>query len=250
MLDSKLNQRFEECRSSHVDMRRPERGTARVYTVCEVRLYCEGLISILQSRLEMVGAGGSGDFLDRITALRPDVLLLDLAAHDSLTIPRRAQQVLPAVRVVAFAVAEIDEKILACAEAGISSYVMHDGSSEDLIAAVYAALKDELVCSPRIAGLLFRRMAKLRDGQPLETADAHLTPREREIAALVARNLPNKEIARRLLLGPATVKNHVHNILQKLNVHRRGDVARLRLDGNRWQTERMADIVERPPGPA
>jgi DNA-binding NarL/FixJ family response regulator len=198
----------------------------------------------------MVGAGGAGDFLDRITALRPDALLLDLAVPDSLTIPRRAQQVLPSVRVVAFAVAEIDENILACAEAGISSYVMQDGSSEDLVAAVLSALKGELVCSPRIAGLLFRRMAKLCDGRSLKSADAHLTRREREIAAMVARNLPNKEIARQMGLGPATVKNHVHNILQKLNIHRRGDVVRLRLDENRWRTQRRGEVGELPAGSA
>ena len=67
-----------------------------------------------------------------------------------------------------------------------------------------------------------------------------LTPREREIAALVACNLPNKEIARRLRLGPATVKNHVHNILQKLNIHRRGDIAGRRLKPDAWRADPAA----------
>jgi DNA-binding NarL/FixJ family response regulator len=66
-----------------------------------------------------------------------------------------------------------------------------------------------------------------------------LTPREREIAALVACNLPNKEIARRLRLGPATIKNHVHNILQKLNIHRRGDIAG-RLKPDSWRADPAA----------
>jgi two-component system nitrate/nitrite response regulator NarL len=233
MPDPKLSQWFEECGSGLAEMRRRESEKVRVYIVSEVRLYREGLIAVLQRQLEVVGAGGSDDFLDRITATRPDVLLLDLAARGSLTIPRRARQVIPEVRVVAFSVAEIDDDILACAEAGISGYVMQDGSSEDLIAAVLSALKGELACSPRIAGLLFHRMATLSDGRPVAAVDAPLTPREREIAAMVARNLPNKEIARQMRLGPATVKNHVHSILQKLNIHRRGDVARLRLDGDR-----------------
>jgi DNA-binding NarL/FixJ family response regulator len=192
----------------------------------------------------MVGAGGSGDFPDRISALRPDVLLLDVAARDSLTIPRRAQQILPDVRVVAFAVADVDQNVLACAEAGISGYVTQEGSSEDLVAAILSALRGELACSPRIAGLLFSRMAALCNRQPRGFADAPLTPREREIAAMVARSMRNKEIARYLRLGPSTVKNHVHNILQKLNIHRRADVARLRLGGNRWRAEGVAEVLE------
>jgi DNA-binding NarL/FixJ family response regulator len=93
------------------------------------------------------------------------------------------------------------------------------------------------MCSPRVAALLFNRMATLSNGSVTDFADAPLTRREREIATLIARNLPNKEIARQLRLGPTTVKNHVHNILQKLNIHRRGDVARLQLHQNRWRVD-------------
>jgi two-component system nitrate/nitrite response regulator NarL len=245
MAEEKSSQGFEDRELSLADVRQPGPELPRVYVISDVRLQRDGLISVLKSQLDVVGAGGSGDFLDHISGLRPDVLLLDLASRDSLTIPRRAQQLLPAVRIVAFAVAHIDESVLACAEAGISSYVTQEGSSEDLVAAVLSALRGELVCSPRIAGLLFSRMATLCGGRPIASADAPLTPREREIAAMVARNLPNKEIARHLRLDPTTVKNHVHNILQKLNIHRRGDVAGLRLDGNRWRVERAAEIIER-----
>jgi DNA-binding NarL/FixJ family response regulator len=221
----------------------------RVYLVSDILLYREGLSSslVLQTQLDLVGAGGSGDFRDRISDLRPDALLLDLACRGSLAIPRQAQQILPGVRVVAFAVADVDENVLACAEAGISSYVTQNGSSEDLVAAVRAALRGELVCSPRIAGLLFSRMATLSDGRPMmASVDALLTPREREIAGMLARNLPNKEIARQLRLGPTTVKNHVHNILQKLNIHRRGDIARLQIDGHRWRVDTSIHALEGP----
>src|SRR5262249_5722679 len=129
--------------------------------------------------------------------------------------------------VVAFAVSGMEEDVLACAEAGISGYVTKDGSAEDLVAAVLRALRGEVMCSPRVAALLFRRVATLSGGCPVSRADACLTRREREIAALVACNLPNKEIARRLCVGPATIKNHVHNILQKLSIHRRSDIALL-----------------------
>jgi DNA-binding NarL/FixJ family response regulator len=144
------------------DVYRPVPATPRVYVVSDVRLYRDGLVAGLarQSELDVLGAGWSGEVLDRIVPLRPQVLLLDLAARDSLAIPRRAQQVLPGLLVVAFAVAEREENILACAEAGISGYVAQDGSMEDLSAAVQRALRGEVMCSPRVAALLFSRAAR------------------------------------------------------------------------------------------
>jgi two-component system nitrate/nitrite response regulator NarL len=212
------------------DLRGLQAIAARVYLISDVRLYRDGLVASLshQSRIDVVGAGASSDFLGQIAALQPEVLLLDLGACDSLSIPRRAQQILPALHVIAFAVAEMEENVLACAEAGLSGYVAKDGSVEDLVEAIIHALRGELVCSPRIAGLLFTRMSTLARGASPACAGAALTSREREIAVMLAGNLSlaNKEIARRLRLSPATVKNHVHNILQKLNIDRRGDLRR------------------------
>jgi DNA-binding NarL/FixJ family response regulator len=208
----------------------------RIYVVSDVRLHREGLILGLsrQSELNVLGAGSSGDVIDRIGILQPDVLLLDLGARDSLTIPPRARLCLPTLRVVAFAVVEAPENVLACAEAGISAYVAQDGSLEDLIAAVLRTLKGELMCSPQIAALLFDRVASLASRRGTAHPDAPLTPREREIAVLIACNLPNKEVARRLHLCPATVKNHVHNILQKLKINRRGEIASQQTEWSGW----------------
>jgi two-component system, NarL family, nitrate/nitrite response regulator NarL len=216
----------------------------RVYIVSDVRLYRDGLTSVLQGHLKVIGTGRSCDFLDQIATLHLDVLLLDLTVRDSLQIPGRVRQILPALPVVAFAVGELENDVLACAEAGISGYVMHNEAAEDLVETVCCALKGELMCSPRIAALLFDRMATLNKRRVSDVADAYLTRREREIASLIARNLPNKEIARQLRLGPTTVKNHVHNILQKLNIHRRGDVARMQIDGNRWQVDTAIQAAE------
>jgi two-component system, NarL family, nitrate/nitrite response regulator NarL len=215
------------------DSQRPRTIAARVYIISDVRLYRDGIVSTLshQSRIDVIGAGGSSDFLGQIAALRPEVLLLDLGACDSLSIPRRAKQILPALYVIAFAVSEMEENVLACAEAGLSGYVTQDGSVEDLVEAVLHALRGELVCSPRIAGLLFGRMSTLARGRVPADAVAALTSREREIAMMLTGNLNlrNKEIARRLRLSPATVRNHVHNILQKLDIDRRGDLRRFHL---------------------
>jgi hypothetical protein len=90
----------------------------RVYLVSDVRLYRDGLKASLaeQSQLDLLGVGCSEDVLTKIAALQPHVLLLDLGVLNSLAIPRRARKVVPGLRVVAFAVAEGEDNVLACAE--------------------------------------------------------------------------------------------------------------------------------------
>jgi two-component system, NarL family, nitrate/nitrite response regulator NarL len=122
--------------------------------------------------------------------------------------------------------------VIACAEAGISAFVAREGTAEDLVAAVHQAMRGELVCSPRVTALLFDRVAALSAERTTSIPTDALTEREKEIIPLVEQGLSNKEIARQLRVGAATVKNHVHNILEKLQVRRRGEVAaRLRGDG-------------------
>lgn len=199
----------------------------RLYIASDVRLYREGLLASLsrQAALDVVGTGSLSVSLTQIAESSPDVLLLDLIAEGSLSLPRRARLVIPTLRVVAFAVAETESNIVACAEAGICGYAPQDASAEDLANVVTLAMRDELACSPQIAGLLYRLVAN--NTPPSHLSETTLTRREGEIAALLRDGLSNKDIARRLRLGNATVKNHVHNILQKLDIQRRGQIAPL-----------------------
>lgn len=203
----------------------------RVYLVSAVRLYREGVMGSLAQHggLHLVGAGSCPEALDQIGSLTPDVMLLDMAARDSLALPRQARVLVPELRIIAFAVA-VEAEVLACAEAGCCGYVAQDGSVEDLVEAVRCAFSGELVCSPRIAAMLFSRLGSLSIARTTSPPEAPLTPREHEIAALVARGLQNKAIARQLGISGATIKNHVHNLLQKLNIQRRGEIATLRIE--------------------
>jgi two-component system, NarL family, nitrate/nitrite response regulator NarL len=203
-----------------------------VYVVSDVRLYREGLTGSLAAdgRLSIIGSGAAAGALEQISTLRPDVMLLDLAAQDSLCLPRSVMAVAPNLQVVAFAVADVAADVLACAEAGICGYVPKDASIDDVVDAVLRAVSGELVCSPRIAAKLFQRIAALATERSAVPELLALTRRELEIAMLMTRGLPNKEIARELRRGPATIKNHVHNILQKLKLKRRGEIGGLRLN--------------------
>jgi two-component system, NarL family, nitrate/nitrite response regulator NarL len=86
-------------------------------------------------------------------------------------------------------------------------------------------MRNELVCSPRIAALLFSRVAVIGSERSHASDNGALTRREHEIVSLMTQGLSNKEIARQLRIQNATVKNHIHSILAKLHVRRRGEVA-------------------------
>lgn len=196
--------------------------------VTEVALYREGVANVLSRHLEttvVATAGRRDDALELLARTRPDVLLLDLATPGSAEVVRAARAGDPPVPVVALAINDSHEGVLACAEAGVCGYVGRDASVDDLVGTMQAVARGELVCPPAVAALLFRHVGALA-GRHVEPAGAaELTPRERQVLALIGEGLSNKEISRRLRIGVSTVKNHVHNLLEKMNVSRRGAAA-------------------------
>ena len=200
----------------------------RVLIVGDIRLYREGLEHVLSGseRVTLVGTASCGEeAIERTGRLNPDIVLLDMAMRDAHSTVQQMTHIAPDTKVVALAVPEIDSEVIACAEAGVAGYVTREGSLDDVIQIIEAAAKGELRCSARIAGSLLRRIATLAAGRHEPGPMACLTNRESDIMALIEEGLSNKEIARKLGIEVATVKNHVHNILEKLHVHRRGEAA-------------------------
>jgi DNA-binding NarL/FixJ family response regulator len=203
----------------------------RIFVISDIRLLRDGIVLDLSrcESLEVIGAADGTEGLARVAAESPTVVLLDAGVAGGLAVPRRLRQLVPELRIVVFAVAPGETDIVAWAEAGTNGYVAREASSTDLIVAIEGALRGEIFCSARLTGLLLARVAELSGRRgPCESADV-LTPRERSVMDLLEHGLSNKEIARRLGIGPATVKNHVHRILGKLQARGRGEaVARLR----------------------
>jgi DNA-binding NarL/FixJ family response regulator len=199
----------------------------RLIIVSDVRLWRDGLLLSLSQQPSVITVG-SADLSTppgHIVAFRPDVLLLDIGTRGALDVSLPCRQALPNLKVVGIAVAEVEQEVFACAEAGLSGFVSRDGSIQDVVRAAHCAMRDELVCSPRTAALLFSRVAALGSRRSADPYGGTLTRREQQIVSLVNTGLSNKEIARQLRIQNATVKNHVHSILGKLQVRRRGEVA-------------------------
>jgi two-component system nitrate/nitrite response regulator NarL len=199
----------------------------KLFIVSDTRLLCDGLTLALSqlSAMNVLGCSDLSISREHLAALDPDVLLLDIGSSGALAACPFFRQTLPQVRIVAIAVADVEQDVIAYAQAGISGFVPREGTAQDVIAAVQSALRGELVCSPRMTALLLNSIAALSGKKSTSTEIAMLTEREQEIVSLVGDGLSNKEIARALRIQNATVKNHVHNILGKLRVRRRGEAA-------------------------
>jgi len=155
----------------------------------------------------------------------PDVVLLDTGTPGALAMAARLMRERPLTRILGFGVDDVPQEVVACAQAGLLGYVPCTASIADLVSAVRRAAGGDTVCSVAMADGLFRHLRGVALGALPSEAERALTRRQMQILRLIDKGLSNKEIAQRLSLGTSTVKNHVHEILDRLHVSRRIDAA-------------------------
>jgi DNA-binding NarL/FixJ family response regulator len=170
-------------------------------------------------------AGAALDLLGDTAA--GTVVLLNVSMRDGMASLTAIRCAVPETPVVALAVSDLDEEIIACVEAGVAGCLLKGDTYADLLALIASMARGETWCSPRVAAALLRRVARPSTGARIEPTDTRLTAREREVMQLVDEGLSNKQIARKLSIELRTVKNHVHHILVKYQVHRRADAIAL-----------------------
>jgi two-component system nitrate/nitrite response regulator NarL len=204
------------------------------YVIGSVRAFRESLAAQVASsgKVRVVGTSAPGGRLvQKVSELGADVVLLDMGIVDALGTLRTLVEALSQTKIVAVALAR--EDVIPCAEAGAAGFALAEAPVEEILAATEGAVRGELFCSPQIAAALLGRVAALASAQRAQGASP-LTVRELEIIELLDGGLSNKEIASRLSIEVPTVKNHVHNILEKLDVRSRTDaVAEARRQGLR-----------------
>jgi len=197
----------------------------RIFIADDNRLLREGLASMLAEieDITVVSMASSGNqALDQIQQLLPDVALIDIGMpdKDGLDVTQTLHEKLPAVKVIILGMPDLTDEIMACIEAGAAGYVLKEASFEYLVESIRSVQRGESFCSPRMAASLFSRIAEIA-GERIPESSVKLTRREVEIINKIADGLSNKEIAAQLYIEEQTVKNHVHNILDKLQLHNR-----------------------------
>lgn len=199
----------------------------RVLVHSPVRLFGEGVAAFVRT-IEFVDAARAENeavaLEDAISQLPADVVLLDVTAPSSLTQARALRQCCPGVDIVAMAVPDMAEAVIACADAGVVAYIPRDATTTELALVLSHTRRGETHCDPSITRSLFRELAN-RQATSISDELSPLTRREIETARLVSQGLSNKEIAQELHVSVATIKNHVHSVLHKLGVSRRSQVA-------------------------
>ena len=220
-LDPGMNPRVRKC---------DDASMIRALIAGRCRVHLEALAAAVSQSSAVEVLGTASHRLDILASARddsPDIVLIDATMTDAANIVRDVRQHAKGVKVVVITMGETEAEITQLAEAGVAGYVLPDGSLDDLLIAMQSAARGELYCPPRVAFSLLRRVGALAATLSQElAAETHspfdaLTRREREILGLVDQGMSNKEIARQLGIELATAKNHVHNILEKLHVHRR-----------------------------
>lgn len=204
----------------------------RVLFISDVRVYADAVARCCNrhSSVRIVPVHGDHDaVLAHARGRRPDVALLDMRMPESRDLARALVEQEPVIKLVGLGLPETEDCVLAYAEAGFAGYVPRDTPLDGLIAVLRGVARGELRYSRRITATLLRRLAAGAEPSGVGSRGVRLTRRETEIVRLLEEGLSNREIARRLSIKLATVKNHVHHVLEKLHVHRRGEaVARLR----------------------
>jgi DNA-binding NarL/FixJ family response regulator len=186
----------------------------------------EGLRSFLelQEGIEVVGEAADGEAAVRAAeAWQPDVVLMDLVMPrlDGVGAMRELRRRLPSARVIVLTSFPDDDRLLPAIQAGAAGYLLKNADPQEVVRAVRAAHAGEALLDPGVAARLLEAIAQRPDSEPAE----RLTPREREVLALIARGMPNKLIARELQISEKTVKTHVGHVLAKLGVTDRTQAA-------------------------
>jgi len=192
------------------------------------RLVREGIAALLNQLPDVkVVAGASGGDTMLLRAVKPQVILLDLGLRngDSLRVAGKVKKEFPEAKVVVMDLLPVHEDIVEFVNAGVSGFMMKDATLDDLANTIRSVARGAHVLPPQMTGTLFSQIAKdaVARGRPLDSV--RMTPRERDVITLIADGFGNKEIAGRLHIATHTVKSHVRNIMEKLMLHTRLQIA-------------------------
>jgi DNA-binding NarL/FixJ family response regulator len=206
------------------------RDVISVAVIEDNRLVREGITALLNQISDLrVVAGSDSDDTSALNSVVPQVVLLDLGLRngDALRIAGRVRTDFPASKIIVMDLLPLHEDIVDFVNAGVSGFIMKDATLDDLVRTIRSVAEGVNVLPPEMTGSLFSQIARdavARD-RPEALEAVRMTPRERQVINLIAEGLGNKEIAGRLHIATHTVKSHVRNVMEKLMLHTRLQIA-------------------------
>lgn len=200
-----------------------------VAVIDDNRLVREGLAAMLNKLADVRAvAFASADAAFAATPA-PKILLLDVGLGDeeNLRVVTAFVHRMPDTRIIVMDLIPVNEEIMELVNAGVSGFVMKDASFDEFVATIRSVAGGEKVLPPRMTESLFAQIAKEARGRKTQDLleDVRMTPRELEVIELIGEGLSNKEIAQRLNIAAHTVKSHVRNVMEKLALHTRLQIA-------------------------
>lgn len=205
----------------------------RLILIEDNRLLREGINAMLKKEpdISVLAAFGDGDLIcDKIGEMKPNVILLDLGLADqnSFELVKILKNKYDDLKIIIMDLVPIQEDILRFVEAGVSGFILKDATISDFTKTIRAVADGEKVLPPMLTGSLFSQIMDygIKEMGPAKVIQSvKMTKREREIVELISEGLANKEIAYKLNISIFTVKSHVHNILEKMALNTRVQIA-------------------------
>lgn len=197
------------------------------------RLLRDGIVAMVRSQpgfKVLAASADAAEALEKVKEAKPDIVLVDfgLVDHDSLSLTATVHAEVPEARVIVMGLLPAQEDVANYVRAGASGFIMKDANFDEFFATIRLVARGVQVLPPQLTSSLFTQIAEnaVTKSTPKVILDAvRLTTRERQVVDLLGEGLSNKQIAARLHIAVHTVKSHVHNVLEKLALHSRLEVA-------------------------
>jgi len=226
----------------------------RVLFIADSRILRKGIVAMISECRDITVAAVSRMRQNALTnagSVKPHVVLMDLGldSQNSVNVVQSVKKEFPGIKIIGMGLAPAQSDILEFVQAGAEGFILKNASGGEVIKTIRAVAAGERVLPYSMTGSLFTQVTKyaIKHGKKILSAAIRVTEREKEIVALIVKGMSNKQIASSLNIATFTVKSHVHNILEKLALHSRVQIANYfrddasskpRSDGSAYRQER------------
>jgi len=215
----------------------------RLLIIEDNRLLRDGIFKILKPHKDIIIIAASGDgknTIVKIKQLKPNIVLLDLGlrSQNSLHVVEIVKKDFPQAKIIVMDLAPVQADILQYVKAGANGFILKDASLNDLLITIRTVSEGATVLPPLLVDSLFSQIVDhaVREGKSTLKQAVRMTKREHEVILHLGEGMSNKEISQKMHISSYTVKSHIHNIMEKLALHTRLEIAKYSYTGDTLKT--------------